>query len=462
MNKKKIVIMLGLSMALMFGLTIQMSAYPAKNINMQRLWGNDRYQTCSSIVSNGWSKSDYAIMASGEGFADALSATPLAKKYNAPIIINKKDTLNQDTIAQLRRLEVKEVTIVGGSGVISDNVENQLKNMNIKVNRLWGNDRYQTSIKVAEKLGNDDGVVIASGENFPDALSIAPIASQKGMPIILTDRNGRKDVENYFSQNKDIPNTYVIGGEAVVSNNVIKNIKRIARLSGANRYETNRKILENFSDDVDLTDVYIANGNNFPDALSGSALAPNTKSPIILVDSSVPKPVEEYMKEKKGQTSNIKLLGGTAVVSDPTANKIKSLLEGTYVDPSKPDEDLYKGPYTGAKVQKKLYNLGFFETTSNGAEYNKFGKGGNSTGTYATFYSKSGDTDIALNIYNSDTAFDQKLKTLFGYILPNSSSRLYSIIDNPNVKSQTLTLDGRNVQIIVEGYGITILFSPQK
>ncbi|KRU26801.1 cell wall binding repeat-containing protein [Clostridium sporogenes] len=459
MNKKKIVIMLGLSMVLIFGSTIQVSANSTKNINMQRLWGKDRYNTCSSVVSNGWSKSDYAVIASGENFPDALSATPLAKKHNAPIIINKKDTLNEDTIAQLKRLQVKEVIIVGGSGVISDNVENQLKDMGIKVNRLWGNDRYQTSIKVAEELGNDDGVVIASGENFPDALSISAIASQKGMPIILTDKNGKSDIENYFMKNKDIPNTYVIGGEAVVSNNVIKNIKRVTRLSGLNRYETNTKILENFADDVDLTNVYIANGNNFPDALSGSALAPNTKSPIILVDSSVPKPVEEYMKENRGQTSNIKLLGGTAVVSDPTANKIKSLLEGTYVEP-KPDEDLYKGPYTGAKVQNKLYDLGFFNRGS-GVEYNSEGAKGDASTECAQFFVLSGNIDMRLSIHSSNPAFDQKLKTLFSYILPDSGNKLYSIIDNPNAKSQTLTMDGRRIEIEVYGDGIIIDFGPK-
>ncbi len=153
--------------------------------------------------------------------------------------------------------------------------------------------------------------------------------------------------------------------------------------------------------------------------------------------------------------------GNTSNNTNQTTQKPSTGSRGT--KPSKPSQEPVQKQkvYTGAQVQKKLYDLGFFETTSNGAEYNKFGKGGNSTGTYATFYSKSGDTDIALNIYNSDTAFDQKLKTLFGYILPNSSGKLYSIIDNPNVKSQTLTLDGRNIQIIVEGYGITILFSPK-
>ncbi|HCL4480255.1 TPA: hypothetical protein N2D99_002343 [Clostridium botulinum] len=115
--------------------------------------------------------------------------------------------------------------------------------------------------------------------------------------------------------------------------------------------------------------------------------------------------------------------------------------------------------YTGTKVKNELYNLGFFNKGS-GLEYNSRGAKGDASTEYAQFFILSGNTDMRLCIHNSDATFDQKLKTLFGYILPNSSSKLYSTIDNPNVKSQTLTMDGRKIDIEVYGGGIIIDFGP--
>ncbi|MCS4466374.1 cell wall-binding repeat-containing protein [Clostridium botulinum] len=71
-------------------------------INFKRLDGKGRYETSSSICSGGWDTSEYAVLASGEGFADALSAAPLAKKYDAPIILTGKNKLNDNAKDQLK------------------------------------------------------------------------------------------------------------------------------------------------------------------------------------------------------------------------------------------------------------------------------------------------------------------------------------------------------------------------
>jgi N-acetylmuramoyl-L-alanine amidase len=119
-----------------------------------RIYGNDRYETSSKIAKDGWSSSYYAIIASGENFPDSLSAVTLAKKHDAPILLTNSKSLNTNTREELTRMKVKKVLIIGGQGSISSKVEQDIKSMGITTERLGGRDRYETSIKIAERLGN--------------------------------------------------------------------------------------------------------------------------------------------------------------------------------------------------------------------------------------------------------------------------------------------------------------------
>ena len=82
-----------------------------------------------------------------------MSAAPLAKKYEAPILLTGKDILNPYTSVELNRLNVKNVFIIGGKGVVSQSIEDSLKARGIKVTRIGGADRYETGVQVAQKLG---------------------------------------------------------------------------------------------------------------------------------------------------------------------------------------------------------------------------------------------------------------------------------------------------------------------
>ncbi|WP_431602444.1 cell wall-binding repeat-containing protein [Clostridium ljungdahlii] len=124
------------------------------------------------VSKNGWANgSEYAVLANGQNFPDALSAAPLAKKYNAPILLNPDSDLDSRVENELQRLGVKQIFIIGGPSVISDTIKNKLEELNIKTTRLWGQNRYETSIKIAEQLDFNGQVVVVSGENFPDALA---------------------------------------------------------------------------------------------------------------------------------------------------------------------------------------------------------------------------------------------------------------------------------------------------
>lgn len=289
--------------------------------SVDRLYGQDRYSTNLSIIKKGWTKSSYAVIASGEAFPDALCATPLAKSKNAPIFLTSKNGLSLDALKSLKDLEVKNVYIVGGTGVVSPNIEEQLKTLNITTTRLSGKDRYETSVKIAEMLGTENGIAVASSENFPDALSMAPIAAKMQMPILLSSQSKLPDKVRAFIKDKNIPVSYIIGGTGSIGESVQSSLTNAKRLSGLNRFDTNISILKEFQGKIDFTNLYVASGKNFPDALSGSALAASKDAPIVLVDSTLPQITKSYLRLQS--TKNISIIGGTGAISDSLKNVIK-------------------------------------------------------------------------------------------------------------------------------------------
>ncbi|WP_031368533.1 cell wall-binding repeat-containing protein, partial [Clostridium botulinum] len=118
---------------------------------------------------------------------------------------------------------------------------------------------------------------------------------------------------------------YVIGGDGVLSENVLKDLKtnniQTERLSGLDRYSTNYAILNHFKDDIDFSNIYIANGQNFPDALSVSPLAAKENAPLIITNSNINNNAISLIKNKG--YNNIKLVGGSAVVPDDIVEQIK-------------------------------------------------------------------------------------------------------------------------------------------
>jgi hypothetical protein len=223
---------------------------------------------------------------------------------------------------------VKSVIIIGGTGVISSVTEQSIKNMGIEVSRIAGNDRYETSIKIAQSMGQFDQAVVASGETFPDALSIAPIAAMKGIPILLTPKdNLPESVKEYLL--KTVKSTYVVGGTGVVSEDVFELLPSPKRLSGVNRYETNISIIKEFANELDFGICYLSTGEYFADALSGSALASLTDSPVFLVSTPIDQSTLDFIKSKISSINKEIVFGGIVVVPDSVLNSINQTTDGS-------------------------------------------------------------------------------------------------------------------------------------
>ncbi|HVJ49295.1 cell wall-binding repeat-containing protein [Desulfitobacterium sp.] len=291
------------------------TAGSSSQIQKNRLAGEDRYKTSAAIAQSGWNTSYYAILASGENFPDALCAAPLASKYNAPILLTSSARLEDAAKNELVRLNVKKVMIIGGEGVLTPKVAQDIQALGIEVTRLAGQDRYETSLQVAKAMGNFEEAVVATGEDFPDVLSIAPFAAQKGMPILLTPQdNISKSLKDLL--NKTAQKTYVLGDAGVISDTVFGQLPSPQRLSGTNRYDANIEIIKAFASDLDLSTCYIATGEAFPDALSGAALAALSKSPVILVGDPLDSATTQFIQDNSSVVKKVIAFGGTGAVSD--------------------------------------------------------------------------------------------------------------------------------------------------
>lgn len=305
------------------GLSVSSNVFAKNNISINRLSGQDRYGTSNAIVSEGWTQSNYAILVNSQNFPDAITSSPLAKKYNAPILLTDASSLTDSTKQKLQDLSAKNVFIIGGVGVINSQVENTLESMGISVKRICGQDRYETSVNVAKELGTSKGVFVVNGEHYEDALSVAPIAAKLQYPIILVGQNNVPDtVKNYVNNQVKTNNgeVDVIGGEDVLASGVVSTLNPTKTYNQSTKYDRNLALINNYKGQLDLTKVYIASDKGFADALSGSALAGKDGNSIILIGDSNQSDVSAFISNNN--VSNVNVLGGTAVLSDYVVNVV--------------------------------------------------------------------------------------------------------------------------------------------
>ena len=287
---------------------------PAAEGSVLRLSGSDRYATSVAISKAGWSKANTVIIATGLNYPDALAASALTKSKDAPILLAGKNGLEQCVVEEIKRLKATQAVLVGGDDVVGTGVEAQLTDIGVSFTRISGTDRYDTSAKVAGMIGTGSGIILATGLNFPDALSIAPIAAIKSMPILLSPKASLDPSVSAFIAGKSIPVSYILGGSDVLSDSVAASLPNSRRLSGDDRYATNMSIINEFAGDLNFDTVYIATGLNFPDALSGSALAAKKNAPIILAGKDTISQEAIDLIKSKG-VNNIVIIGGADVVS---------------------------------------------------------------------------------------------------------------------------------------------------
>lgn len=269
--------------------------------------GADRYETAVRISQETWETADTVVLAKGSDFPDALAGGPLAFKENAPILLTKSEQLTAVTKEEIIRLGAKKVIILGGNASISQNIESQLDELGLEIERIGGKTRYETAAKIAENLPSNQAI-LANGKNFPDALAVSPYAAKNGIPILLTATESLNSSTKAALADKE--STIIVGGVGAVSEKAANAVPNPTRYSGPTRYDTAKAIALNLP--LGNQKAMIVSGQKFPDALAGSVLAARENAPLLLVKQiEIPEPTAFLMNQYR----EFMIVGGTAVIA---------------------------------------------------------------------------------------------------------------------------------------------------
>ena len=313
------------------------------DVTSERLAGATRYGTAAAVSADAaFEGATSAILATGENFPDALAASGLAGSTAAtPILLTRSDNLSDEAVAALDDLAVDEVTVVGGTAAVSDDVVSELEENGYTVTRVAGTDRYGTAAAIAnamDSVGEVDGLVsalIATGENYPDALAGGPVAYDANLPILLINSDGIPSETAAAIDDLGIEQAIILGGTAAVSDDTAAELadatgNDVVRLAGVNRFGTAAAVGDFEIDTLgfDGPDYILTTGVNFPDALAAGPLGGQLRAPIVLT-ASLPDESADFLDRHSDILSHQIVVGGTAAVDEDTAAAAEAAAETT-------------------------------------------------------------------------------------------------------------------------------------
>lgn len=200
------------------------SELSAIGITSKRLAGSSRYSTSVEVAKELGSTTGEVAIAYGVDFADGLSISSIAAIKGFPILLCETNSIPGSIKNYIDTNNINKTYIIGGEGVISNNVANQLPNSE----RLGGKNRYETNLFIFNKFKDElylNGVYLASGLDFPDALSSSALAAKELSFVTLTDTdNVTSPIRTLFSENSSIGNVYILGSENLIKDSVVKGL----------------------------------------------------------------------------------------------------------------------------------------------------------------------------------------------------------------------------------------------
>ena len=298
------------------------------------LSGEDRYATAVKIakeaelttLNESKDAKNNIVLVNGNSLVDGLAAAPLAghlskenSNANTPILLTEAGKLPSATKRYLRELIDKTVNkdvtvhIVGGTGVVSKSIERELKDLGLKVERYAGEDRHETSMAVAEKIGTANGAFVVGAEGEADAMSISGKAAELVAPVIVSGFDG---LSEEALDEIDGANVTVIGGDSKVSKADYEKIEAVAektsRIFGSDRKATNAAVINRFYKNTFAVakSVLVAKDDVLVDALTAANLSSKQHAPIVLATSELSKDQINAVVTNADEANKVYQIGG--------------------------------------------------------------------------------------------------------------------------------------------------------
>lgn len=274
-------------------------------VKEERIAGKDRVNTAVELSKKGFEKAETVILVNGQKEVDALAAGGLADKLKAPILLIEKDNTPEEVRKEIARLGAKNVILIGGEQALGEEVKEGLEGKNIR--RLAGENRFETSAKIAKELGKTDKIILANGNSMVDALAASSLAIKEERSIILVEEKQiPEEVKEIVKGASDI---VIVGGERAIAKSLEEELegKKVERLEGENRYQTAVKIAERTFGQV--KEVALANGEAYADALAFGPLTGIKNMPILLTEKeNLPEDTKDYIEKNK--IEKVYMVGG--------------------------------------------------------------------------------------------------------------------------------------------------------
>ncbi|WP_179691720.1 cell wall-binding repeat-containing protein [Salinibacterium xinjiangense] len=295
----------------------------------QRISGTDRFDTAIKVSTSSYpagspTSINVVYVTTGRNFPDALSAAPAAARQGGVLLLTEPNSLPANVRDEIIRLDPAKIVVVGGPNSVSDSVFASLESVQPNIIRIGGGDRYETSRNIVKyAFPSAASAYVATGANFPDALSASGAGGALDTPVILVPGHlsSVDSATQALLTALGVSNIAVIGGPASMTEGMKASLGRIApttRIGGEDRFETSKNIAVAAFGSSNPTEVFLATGYNFPDALAGAVLAGTRSAPLIVIPTScIPASVIAALQQFG--TTKVTLLGGAAVLTEDVA-----------------------------------------------------------------------------------------------------------------------------------------------
>ena len=306
-----------------------------------RYQGPLRTDTAVAVAASTWSSAPAVVIARDDTYPDALAAGPVAAKLGGPLLLVGPDFLPGAVCSEIEKLGARTAYIMGDTTAVSSTVAAELASCGItQTERLEGPTRFDTAAAAATFMGSKS-VYITEGADpnptrgWPDAVAVSALAAYQQDPILLTNTDSLPAATANALRSTGVTRATIVGGSDVVSDQVANQIASmgitVSRVQGSDRYGTSAAVADLAAGaGLSAQYVWLAIGNNWPDALSAGPAAARTGSELLLIDGASlanSAATSTWLQSHAGSVSGLRLVGGPDVLS-PTDQEQALVLTG--------------------------------------------------------------------------------------------------------------------------------------
>ncbi len=325
--------------------------------DVERVEGETRIGTAVEAARTGWDEADTALLATAWDFPDALSAVALSRAEDAPLLLTDPDEVPEEVIDALDDLGVAEVRVLGGEDTVTDDVVEQLEDLQREVERVGGESRFDTAAALAAQAQPDgaEEVLLAVGAHpDPDQAWVDAVASgaltaaDDDLPLLLSAHDEVPDATLDALEDLEAEEVTLVGGETALEPQVAEELEEagleVDRIDGENRWLTSVRLATEAAErgEDGLGTPVLASGESFADALSAGALAAAVDGTLVLsAADELPGEIDDFLRDQDPQQDGL-LVGGPAALDSLVRQQAVAALaqeERPEPEPEEDDED---------------------------------------------------------------------------------------------------------------------------